>query len=223
MIRVAVLDRDRATAESIGEALAREEDVQFADGYTSVDDALKAATWERSRIDVVVASAHLSEAAVLKLASGLRDQGSSPGLVLTGLESSETVTLRYLEAGVDAYVEEDLSIAGLLLTVRLLERDEVIVSPKLSRKLISRLQKLSRVCEQTGLDVDRLAELTSREREVLELLGRNLSNPEIADRLYIEVGTVKSHVHSILTKLEVDNRHEAARYLLISGEGDDAS
>lgn len=59
------------------------------------------------------------------------------------------------------------------------------------------------------------ADLTSREVEVLELLGQNLTNQEIAERLVIEVGTVKNHVHSILNKLDVSTRDEAATYLAL--------
>jgi DNA-binding NarL/FixJ family response regulator len=57
------------------------------------------------------------------------------------------------------------------------------------------------------------AELTPREIEVLELLGKNKTNQEIAECLVIEVGTVKNHVHSILDKLNVNSRGEAAAYL----------
>jgi DNA-binding NarL/FixJ family response regulator len=55
--------------------------------------------------------------------------------------------------------------------------------------------------------------LTPRERETLELIGQGLTNQEIADRLVIEVGTVKNHVHSILSKLGVSSRDDAAAYL----------
>jgi DNA-binding NarL/FixJ family response regulator len=51
--------------------------------------------------------------------------------------------------------------------------------------------------------------------EVLDLLGQNMTNTDIADTLYIEVGTVKNHVHSILNKLNVTSRGEAANYLAL--------
>ena len=59
------------------------------------------------------------------------------------------------------------------------------------------------------------ADLTPRELEVLELLGQNMTNHEIAEHLVIEVGTVKNHVHSILNKLNVNTRSEAAAYLAL--------
>jgi DNA-binding NarL/FixJ family response regulator len=60
-----------------------------------------------------------------------------------------------------------------------------------------------------------MAELTTREREVLDLVADGLSNKDIGTRLYIGVGTVKSHVHAILTKLDVRDRDEARRVLIL--------
>jgi DNA-binding NarL/FixJ family response regulator len=57
------------------------------------------------------------------------------------------------------------------------------------------------------------ANLTPREREILDLIAQGLTNQQIADRLVIEVGTVKNHVHSILQKLDVSSREDAAAYL----------
>ena len=59
-------------------------------------------------------------------------------------------------------------------------------------------------------DLPLLDPLTTREREVLELIAEGLSNRQIATRLFIEVGTVKSYVHSVLRKLEVDSRTQAS-------------
>jgi two-component system nitrate/nitrite response regulator NarL len=61
--------------------------------------------------------------------------------------------------------------------------------------------------------IDGEVRLTSRELEVLQFIGEGLTNQEIAARLVVEVGTVKNHVHSILEKLNVSNRDEAASYL----------
>jgi DNA-binding NarL/FixJ family response regulator len=62
-----------------------------------------------------------------------------------------------------------------------------------------------------------LQELTPREREILALIARRLSNMEIAQELVVEVGTVKNHVHSVLKKLGVDNRYEAAAFSVQTG------
>ena len=79
----------------------------------------------------------------------------------------------------------------------------------LDREVVAELMRA-----RTGHSGDpALDALTPREREVLELIGEDCSNQEIADRLFIEVGTVKNHVHNILKKLDVGSRHEAAAFL----------
>jgi DNA-binding NarL/FixJ family response regulator len=77
---------------------------------------------------------------------------------------------------------------------------------------VSRITELTEVrpIPEYRYRLDEVADLTPREQEVLDLIGEGLSNQEIADRLVIEVGTVKNHVHSILQKLDVGDRDEAA-------------
>ena len=90
---------------------------------------------------------------------------------------------------------------------------KVFVSPQIAAAMMERLSELAQIF--TGVDVGKAAEagLTPRELEVLELIGKDLSNQQVAEKLVIEIGTVKNHVHNILEKLNVSNRGEAAAYL----------
>jgi len=78
---------------------------------------------------------------------------------------------------------------------------------------MTQITELAYISSQDGLDTTAVSELTNREREVLNLIGEGLTNQEIADQLFIEVGTVKNHVHNLLKKLDVSNREDAAAYL----------
>jgi DNA-binding NarL/FixJ family response regulator len=82
---------------------------------------------------------------------------------------------------------------------------------------MSRVSELAQVFSEAAA-VPEAVELTPREHEVLELISQDLSNQEIADRLFIEVGTVKNHVHRILQKLNVTSRQDAAAYWAIVNE-----
>jgi RNA polymerase sigma factor (sigma-70 family) len=116
-------------------------------------------------------------------------------------------------AGASGYVLEDVSVDNLLDHIRAAHDDQAIVSPEIAAALMNQISELAYVSAQDQLDVTAVSELTNREREVLNLIGDGLTNQQIADRLYIEVGTVKNHVHNLLKKLEVSNREDAAAFL----------
>ncbi len=214
MIRVLVLDRDRATCQALAAGLAASEDMEAVETALSAEEALEII--DREEVDMVVASGNLRANAVMELARTLRGREERPCLVVTGVAPSDAVIVRYLEAGVDAYLTEELSMSGLLLVLRLLDRGEVLVSPRTARRMVERLHAMADLLEESGVDLAGLSRLTPREEEVLDLLGRELTNKEIAERLYIGVGTVKTHVHSILDKLEVRDRDEARKVLILS-------
>jgi DNA-binding NarL/FixJ family response regulator len=78
---------------------------------------------------------------------------------------------------------------------------------------MERLSDLAHMFSEVENNVTDTTSLTARELEVLELLGKGFTNQQIAEQLVIEIGTVKNHVHSILEKLNVRTRSEAAAYL----------
>ena len=92
-----------------------------------------------------------------------------------------------------------------------LEPDEVAA-------VVQRLQHLSHLCVDQGVDVARCEQLTPREREIVALLAARRSNGEIALELGVAVGTVKTHVHNILDKLDVEDRGLAGVYWRVYDE-----
>ena len=123
--------------------------------------------------------------------------------------------LRYVEAGATGYVLKDDSFEDLIETVRAARDGKVFVSPQIAAALMERLSNLARLFSDVENSVTDPTDLTSRELEVLELIGRGRTNQQIAEELVIELGTVKNHVHNILDKLNVSSRGEAAAYLAI--------
>lgn len=102
--------------------------------------------------------------------------------------------------------------------MRAVQSGEALVSPNIAAALMSRVSELAQLFADVESGLNEAADLTPRECEILGLIGQGLTNQEIADRLVIEVGTVKNHVHSILQKLEVGNRRDAAAYLAVIEE-----
>jgi two-component system, NarL family, nitrate/nitrite response regulator NarL len=128
-------------------------------------------------------------------------------IVALGVTDMEGDVLACAEAGLAGYVTREQSVEDLVAVVESAARGELRCSPRIAASLFRRLSALA------GEPSAVRERLTVREREVLRLIGQDLSNKEIARRLGIEVATVKNHVHNLLEKLNVHRRAEAARLL----------
>jgi DNA-binding NarL/FixJ family response regulator len=127
-------------------------------------------------------------------------------LILTTFDLDEYVYCA-LRAGASGFLLKDTLAADLLSGIRVVARGDAIVAPPVTKRLIERhIGTAGDPLPRTGSD---LRALTDREREVLELIARGLSNAEIAGRLFLTEGTVKGHVSRILTKLALRDRVQA--------------
>ncbi|HJS97146.1 MAG TPA: response regulator transcription factor [Solirubrobacteraceae bacterium] len=125
-------------------------------------------------------------------------------LVLT-VAADERHVMNALLAGACGYLLKEAPIGHIIDGIKAAARGESMISPRIANRLIRRLREPShRAAAVAG------TELTPREHEVLELLARGMGNPDIALALYLSEHTVKNHVSSILAKLQVENRIQAA-------------
>jgi two-component system nitrate/nitrite response regulator NarL len=161
------------------------------------------ATGESSKIDVwLVDVATTGPALVAKLAR------ESVGTVIAfGLGDSEQELIATVEAGAAGFVLGEDGIGEVVESIRCAARGEVHCSARAAAVITRRLATLA-----AGREGDPGAEskLTARELEIIKLVDDGLSNKQIAQALHIQVATVKNHVHSILEKLNVSRRAEAA-------------
>jgi DNA-binding NarL/FixJ family response regulator len=118
-----------------------------------------------------------------------------------------------MKAGASAFLLKDVPPEDLAGAVRTVARGDALLGPEITRRLV---EDFMRGPEPGRLPAE-LAELTDREREVLELVARGLSNTEIAERLYLGETTVKTHVTRILAKLGLRDRVQAVVLAYESG------
>ena len=124
-------------------------------------------------------------------------------LVLTTFENDDNVVLA-LRAGASGFLGKGVEPADLLHAIRVVAAGEALLSPRATRGLVSRFLSQE---EPTALPAPvSLAGLTDREREVLGLVARGLSNDDIADKLYLSPLTAKTHVNRAMSKLGVRDR-----------------
>jgi RNA polymerase sigma factor (sigma-70 family) len=134
-------------------------------------------------------------------------------IILTTFEQDDYI-FGALRAGASGFLLKRTSPEDLIAAIHTVAAGDSLLSPSVTRKVIDRM------AEQPAPDAsssDRLTELTPREREVLELVARGLSNGEIAQAFVIEESTVKTHVKRILRKLRVRDRVQAVIFAYESG------
>lgn len=209
--RILVMDRDLTTCQAIARSLDVAPDFHVVSHARAADEVREKIGADC--IDFVVASGHLPVEEVLDVCRWLRRERTKnvPLVVISGLPEDHGLILRFLEAGAGAVTLSEFSVEGLRLSIRLLARGEAILPLRLQHLMSRRLAELSELVRDRGLDPQALSRLSPREAEVLQLMERDLTNRQIASRLYIAEGTVKSHVHHILRKLKVRDRDEAVR------------
>ncbi len=123
-------------------------------------------------------------------------------LVLTTFEADEYV-FEALRAGAAGFLLKDVEPDDLRAAIRTVAAGQSLLAPAVTRRVIEEFARLKTPQAEAG---ERLAPLTDREREVLALVGRGLSNEEIGARLYMSPLTAKTHVSRSMTKLGVRDR-----------------
>jgi two-component system, NarL family, response regulator LiaR len=208
MINVLVVDDHRLFRQGLHALMGRAHDIHIIgearDGQEAVDLA------EELRPDVILMDLEMPHMGGIQAIRAIRArQPEARILVLTSFSEDENV-FPAIEAGALGYMLKDTNSATLLQAIRLVARNE----PSLDTKIQSKLMK-GYTHTQEKKEVSEA--LSPREKEVLILLAGGLNNQAIADRLKISELTVRSHVSSVLDKLNLANRVQAALYALRQG------
>ncbi|MHA7191487.1 response regulator [Arthrobacter sp. MDT2-16] len=123
-----------------------------------------------------------------------------------------------LQAGASAFLLKDVAPEDLVHAVRIVASGDAVVAPRVTQRLLETyVRSLPPAHTRTATPDRRLAELTPREREVLEAIAGGLSNAELAARFYLSEATIKTHVRRILTKLDLRDRVQAVVYAYENG------
>lgn len=171
-----------------------------ADGLESVHYQLA-----RDLPDVVLLN--LASVKSHSLVRAVREQNPDMSLIVLGVnEENEHEILQCAEAGISGYLTRSDSLQHLLELIKRVTAGETLFSPRVAAVLLRRIADLAAARQPDP----RLSNLTDRESQILRLVGLGRTNRAIAEELSIEVFTVKNHVHSVLTKLGVRRRGEAA-------------
>jgi DNA-binding NarL/FixJ family response regulator len=200
-VRVMLVDDDELVRTGLRAILSTDERIEVVE--EAPDGRLAIQRARHRRPDIVLMDVRMPEldgiAATRELIAVAPD---SRVVILTTFEDDDYI-LGALRAGASGFMLKRSSPEELIAAIHTVADGEALLSPSVTRRLIDRVATQPLV----GTAGDpRLDELTPREREVLELIARGLSNREIADALMVEATTVKSHVKRVLAKLGARDR-----------------
>lgn len=198
---VVVYSPVRLFADGVAACLDAQHDIRAAACH---DVQSLGAELESGRADMVLVD--VTDRRALEQGRALIHAFSHVKAIALALPEAAEDVIACADAGFVSYVPRNACVEDMCEVLRRALRDEVSCDPKVSGGLLRELrrrQTMSAPPSEPG------EELTRREREVLHLLGRRMSNKEIARQLCLSTATVKNHVHAILTKLNVHARSEA--------------
>ncbi|BCL30902.1 response regulator [Streptomyces aurantiacus] len=211
-IRLLIVDDQELIRTGFRLFLQTQNDLEVAGEAADGHEALTQAAVLRP--DVVLMDIRMPRMDGIEATSRLTTAGSSPRvLVLTTYDLDEYV-FGALRAGASGFLLKDASRERLLEAIRVVHAGEALLSPSITRRLI---EDYATRAEPLRPPSRLLAGLTPREREILLLVARGLSNPEIAARLVVTEATVKSHVGSVFAKLHLRDRAQAVVFAYENG------
>ena len=201
-ISVLVVDDHPLFRQGVVHSLGCVPDLTVVGEATSGEEALKLA--RELLPDVVLLDISMPGWNGLVTAERISTACPASAIVMLTVSEDKDKLLAAFKAGARAYVLKGVSPQELASVIRSSARGDVYVSPSLAVEMLVSLTR--------GHAPDSLQELTSREREILRLIGKGLTNREIGAQIFLSEKTIKHHVTNILQKLQVRSRVEAALF-----------
>ena len=210
-IRVLVADDQPLVRAGIRRVIEADESLvvsgEAADGHEAV------ALTRALRPDVVLMDIRMPILDGIEATERLVADGTSARIIVLTTFGLDEYVLGALRAGASGFVLKEATPEEILEAIHVVAAGDALIAPAVTRAVI---EELGRRPRRADLAV-RLDELTPREREVLALVAQGLSNAEIASKLVVGEGTVKTHVAHVLAKLSVRDRVQAVVFAYESG------
>jgi DNA-binding NarL/FixJ family response regulator len=212
-IRVLIAEGQALVRAAFRVLLESQYGITIAGEATSGDEAVALA--RTTRPDVVLVDAHLPGLGAVETTRQISLLPQPRVVILASVDGDRDETVfAALRAGASGFLVKDSEPAELVEAVRVVARGDAALSPSVTRRLILKLASETQVGHASP---DGLEELTAREREVMALAARGLSNDELADRLAVRPTTAKTHINRAMMKLRARDRAQLVAFAYESG------
>ena len=215
-IRVVLIEDDDLVCIGLKNALENLIDIDWLGDANTGEEGFQ--LLQTTQPDVAIMDIGLPDVDGIELTKRIKasPQLQTTKILILTLQNEETAVLEAFQAGANSYCMKNIRPDLLLEAIRATQAGQAWIDPAIARIVLAYAKRAEKPDSQNQTEKVS-SPLTDRELEVLQLIVNGNSNADIAEKLYITVGTVKTHVRNILTKLSAEDRTQAAVHALRSG------
>jgi two-component system response regulator DevR len=200
MLRLLIVDDHEIVRQGLVALLDRRE------GFAVVAEAIEQA--ERHHPDIVVMDVRLPDGSGIEACREIRAEMPATKVVMLTSYPDEEAVLSAIVAGASGYLLKQIRARDLVAALEAVGRGESLLDPAVTEKVLERIRRIA-----SGTYTDELAALTPQEQKILLLVAEGKTNKEIAAEVFLSDKTVKNYVSSILAKLNLERRAQAAAFV----------
>ncbi|HEY8167371.1 MAG: response regulator [Candidatus Limnocylindrales bacterium] len=206
VLRIVVVDDHEVVRQGLVALLDRRVGFQVVGEAGSVDEAMTVV--RRMQPDLVIMDVRLPDGSGIEACRDIRAEMPKVRIVILTSYPDEEAVLSAIIAGASGYLLKQIRGRDLVAAIEAVGRGESLLDPAVTEKVLERVRRLA-----AGGTTDELASLTSQEQKILALVAEGKTNKEIAGEVFLSDKTVKNYVSSILGKLNLERRAQAAAYV----------
>jgi DNA-binding NarL/FixJ family response regulator len=205
-LRLVVVDDHEVVRQGLVSLLDRREGLQVVAEAGSVAEATEMC--RKFQPDIVVMDVRLPDGSGIEACRDIRAEHPGTKVVILTSYPDEEAVLSAIIAGASGYLLKQIRGRDLVAALESVGRGESLLDPAVTEKVLDRVRRIA-----TGTYTDELAQLTQQEQKILALVAEGKTNKEIAAEVYLSDKTVKNYVSSILSKLNLERRAQAAAFV----------
>jgi len=207
VFRLLVVDDHEVVRQGLAALLDRREGFQVVAEAGSVAEAIEQA--RRHKPDIVVMDVRLPDGSGIEACREIRAELPETRVVMLTSYPDEEAVLSAIIAGASGYLLKQVRARDLVAALEAVGRGESLLDPAVTEKVLERIRRIASGSQET----DELSQLTAQERKILMLVAEGKTNKEIAAEIFLSDKTVKNYVSSILAKLNLERRAQAAAFV----------